>query len=80
LLPKFNQLKPNMKPENPTTQNTIWHNFFIRSANAFIFDLNDKMKDLKQFSDEELLSLAAICNNIAVKGLVFKDELENRVK
>jgi len=69
-----------MKPENLTIQNTIWYNFFIRSANAFIFDLNDKMRDLKQFSDEEILSLAAICNNIAVKGLVFKEELEKRVR
>jgi hypothetical protein len=68
-----------MKPKK-TTQNTIWHNFFIRSANAFIFDLNDTMRDSKQFSDEELLSLTAICDNIAVKGLVFKKELEKRIK
>jgi hypothetical protein len=69
-----------MKDNKNELNKTIWHNFFTRSANAFIFDLNDKMRDLKQFSDEELLSLAAICNNIAVKGLVFKEELEKRVK
>jgi hypothetical protein len=69
-----------MKPENPAIQNTIWHSLFIRSANSFVFDLNDQMKDLGQFSNEELLSLTAICNNIAVKGLVFKKELEKRVK
>jgi len=68
-----------MKDNKNELNSIIWHNFFIRSANAFIFDLNDKMRDLKQFSDEEILGLAAICNNIAVKGLVFKDELEKRV-
>ncbi len=69
-----------MTKEKPLNQNNIWHKFFIRSANAFAFDLKDQEIDLKQFSIEELYSLAAVCDDIAVRGLVFKKELEKRIK
>ncbi len=69
-----------MTQEKPINQSTIWHKFFIRSANAFIFDLNDQEIDLNQFSIEELYRMVAVCDDITNKGRVFKKELEKRIK
>lgn len=68
------------KPINQNIwQNYIWHKLFLRSANAFAFDLKDKEIDLEQFSVEDLYSLVAICDDLAVKSLIFKDELKRRI-
>ncbi len=66
--------------QNPTNPNNqIWYNFFVRSANNFVFDLLDKEKDLKQFSTEQIYNMVAVCDNVANKAQVFKEELERRV-
>jgi hypothetical protein len=66
-----------MKQNQP--HNQIWYNFFIRSANNFIFDLLDNGKDLKQFSTEQIYNMVAVCDNVASKAKVFKEELERRI-
>ncbi|MES2677856.1 MAG: hypothetical protein V4612_06070 [Pseudomonadota bacterium] len=65
-------------PTNPNNQ--IWYNFFIRSANEFIFDLLDNEKDLKQFSTEQIYNMVAVCDNVTSKAKVFKEELERRIR
>ncbi|MES2676801.1 MAG: hypothetical protein V4612_00605 [Pseudomonadota bacterium] len=68
-----------MKENQNEIDNKIWYNFFIRSANEFVFDLLDKAKDLKKFSDEEIYNMVAVCDNVAQRAKVFKEELERRV-
>jgi hypothetical protein len=68
-----------MKQTPTNSNNQIWYNFFIRSANDFIFDLLDNGKDLKQFSTEQIYNMVAVCDNVANKAKVFKGELERRV-
>ena len=68
-----------MTTKKPIDQNSIWHKFFIRSANNFAFDLKDNEIDLKQFSTEDLFSLVAVLDDIVIKGKYFKEELEKRI-
>jgi hypothetical protein len=68
-----------MKPENTAIQNTIWHSFFIRSANSFVFDLLDETRDLKGFSLEQIYNMVAVFDNVAAKATIFKEELKKRV-
>ncbi|MES2678167.1 MAG: hypothetical protein V4612_07675 [Pseudomonadota bacterium] len=69
-----------MKQDKQTTNNKIWYNFFIRSANSFVFDLLDGEKDLSEFSTEQVYNMVAVCDNVAVKSKVFKCELEKRIE
>ena len=71
-------LKP-IKENKNEVSNKIWYNFFIRSANGFVFDLLDKEKDLREFSVEQIYNMVAVCDNVASKVRVFKEELEKRV-
>ena len=68
-----------MTTKKPIDHNFIWRKFFIRSANAFMFDLKDQEINLQQFSVEDLYNLVAILDNILVKGKIFKEELIKRV-
>ncbi len=68
-----------MKDNKNEIDNKIWYNFFIRSANGFVFDLLDKEKDLSKFSNEQIYNLVAVCYNITIKARIFKEELEKRI-
>jgi hypothetical protein len=68
-----------MKDSKNEIDNKIWYNFFIRSANEFVFDLVDKGKNLRGFSDEQVYNMVAVCDDILVKAKVFKEELKRRV-
>ena len=68
-----------MKPDQQNIDNKIWYNFFIRSANSFAFDLLDQAKDLDKFSTEQIYNVVAVCDNVAVRVKVFKEELVRRV-
>jgi len=69
-----------MKTDNDKIDNEIWYNFFIRSANSLTFDLINNSKQVKNFSDEQLCNLTAICDNIFNKSKIFREELEKRIK
>jgi hypothetical protein len=62
------------------THSSVGYNFFVRSANSLVFDLADNSKLVKKFSTEQLCILTSICDNIANKSKVFKEELEKRIQ
>lgn len=78
-------MKPeNIKPErqnidNKIIDNKIGYNFFIRSANSFVFDLSDLTNQVQDFPTQQLFQIVANCDHVINKVRAFKEELERRV-
>ena len=54
-------------------ENLIWYNEISRSANNFIFDLQNQERNLKEFSAQKIYHLASICDQTSVKIKDLKD-------
>lgn len=68
-----------MNQDIKRTKHHAWYNFFIRSANSFVFDLKNLPDDLSEFSDEEIYNIVAICDNVVDKIKILKYKIEKNI-